>query len=304
VRQYYQRMVEAATRLALRSSTKTAYASLQRTMLHGMGELVISPLSPLSENELCLLALWYARGHKLTSLQPFLAAVRNYHIASGWGELPKSHLFTAVMAGLHNARPDGTALPRKVLPFHTLLNMRVVLNVATAKGAMLWCAFCLAFFGCLRVSEFTNGHLRVCDVRVTEKCVELTIVLSKTSSVPQVVRMATRADSCCPRVAWLDWLQFRPSAKVGIGTDAPAFTISNEPLTAAQFNRELRAALKDVGVDPTGYGSHSLRRGCATAMHKAGISAFDIMAHGRWKSLAFLGYIDDETPIVWKPVAF
>ena len=48
-----------------------------------------------------------------------------------------------------------------------------------------------------------------------------------------------------------------------------------------------------IGVDPKGYGSHSMRRGAATAASEAHVKMHVIKRHGRWKSDAVYMYIDD-----------
>ena len=49
--------------------------------------------------------------------------------------------------------------------------------------------------------------------------------------------------------------------------------------------------VRNIGVDPKPYGSHSLRRGGATAAAHAGIEAYVIAHHGNWKSSAVFAYM-------------
>jgi site-specific recombinase XerD len=60
-------------------------------------------------------------------------------------------------------------------------------------------------------------------------------------------------------------------------------------------NHILKNALSAIGVDATEYGSHSLRKGGATAMAKANIEERLIRRHGRWLSDAVHVYITDST---------
>ena len=58
-------------------------------------------------------------------------------------------------------------------------------------------------------------------------------------------------------------------------------------------NKIVKAALKRIGVDPERYGSHSARRGGATAAAAQGIAMHLLKRHGRWKSDAVYAYISD-----------
>ena len=51
--------------------------------------------------------------------------------------------------------------------------------------------------------------------------------------------------------------------------------------------------VKSVGLDPALYGSHSLRRGGASAAANAGVVSHVIARHGDWKSDAVFLYITD-----------
>ena len=58
----------------------------------------------------------------------------------------------------------------------------------------------------------------------------------------------------------------------------------NVPLCYNTALRDLRKCLTKVGIDPTGFGEHSGRRGGTTAAASAGASIDELMLQGRWKS--------------------
>ena len=61
----------------------------------------------------------------------------------------------------------------------------------------------------------------------------------------------------------------------------------------------------DIGLDPTKYGTHSGRRGGATAAVEAGVEDELIMQQGRWRSkMAFNRYICDELELRQRAAAF
>ena len=58
----------------------------------------------------------------------------------------------------------------------------------------------------------------------------------------------------------------------------------------------LRAVVEDLGLGILGYtkdeiGTHSLRSGCAMALHLAGVPVYMMTVIGRWSSEAFMVYI-------------
>ena len=93
----------------------------------------------------------------------------------------------------------------------------------------------------------------------------------------------------------------------GQTAETPAFPRSagiHNPLSKREVaqivrNRVLQwANLRKVAINATAYAGHSLRRGGATAMAEAGISGREIQRQGRWKSEAFMRYIEaSETTI-------
>ena len=48
--------------------------------------------------------------------------------------------------------------------------------------------------------------------------------------------------------------------------------------------RDLRSVLSLIGIDPSGYGEHSGRRGGTTAAAAKGASLNELMIQGRWRS--------------------
>ena len=60
-----------------------------------------------------------------------------------------------------------------------------------------------------------------------------------------------------------------------------------DPLTPLSYNtalRDLRSALSTIGIDPSGYGEHSGRRGGTTAAAAKGATVNELMIQGRWRS--------------------
>jgi len=62
-------------------------------------------------------------------------------------------------------------------------------------------------------------------------------------------------------------------------------------LSYSAYVKGVKAMAAFAGFDPARFGSHSIRIGGATVLAAAGLPNHYIMKLGRWKSLAFLGYI-------------
>lgn len=70
-------------------------------------------------------------------------------------------------------------------------------------------------------------------------------------------------------------------------------TKKGEKLSKATPAKEIKAKLKEIGVDPKCYSSHSARRGGCTAALAAGVEKHVAARHGNWKSDAIFLYVVD-----------
>ena len=61
-------------------------------------------------------------------------------------------------------------------------------------------------------------------------------------------------------------------------------TVLDSALSYNTALRDLRRCLSKIGVDPSGYGEHSGRRGGTTAAAAAGASIDELMLQGRWST--------------------
>ena len=71
-----------------------------------------------------------------------------------------------------------------------------------------WCMFIFAFFGLLRVSEYTGGSLHQSDVVATRAGVSLWLPFHKTSSTPVRIEISRRSDCLCPVRAYRRYCAF------------------------------------------------------------------------------------------------
>ena len=156
--------------------------------------------------------------------------------------------------------------------------------------------FVLMFLGFLREDEVTSLMFPDIWVGMMEGVVEevLFIRVRKSKTDPgrngcTVVLVSCAHSVLCP-VRW-----FRLHCRVrrsrthvfhAVGPDAL-------PLARSTPNSLLKKWLGVIGVDPKLYGSHSLRRGGATAAAALAVRVHILKRHGRWASDAVYLYIQD-----------
>ena len=225
----------------------------------------------------------------------FVSAVQHYALECGHPALPRGHTYRSVRAGLDNWYGDTNfSQPKQGITIDDLCEFRSHLVASDFADARDWCACLFAFYGLLRVREYTCGGLRVMDVASHHWGVSLTIPFSKTSLVPTTIDIIRRDDQLCPLVALRSYLALVPA-----GVHAPhlpfflASPLSSSPLLDTQFIRRVRTLVRTaLHRDPRSYSGHSFRRGGTTALLLAGVPEATIASHGRWKSLAYRGYLD------------
>lgn len=118
-----------------------------------------------------------------------------------------------------------------------------------------------------------------------------------------VILAANNADpALCPVRRILDYLRARTAAGVQsaflfpkndgnqMSTSTPCGIVQRAVAAANQQAADVDGVHEKWGAPET-YGSHSLRRGGVTEARRNGVDMLDIQRHGRWKSLAVLGYV-------------
>ena len=93
-------------------------------------------------------------------------------------------------------------------------------------------------------------------------------------------------DTLCPVAAVLSYLSVRPSRP------GPLFIYQDgRPLSQADLVAAVRQALAAEGFDMSRFNGHSFRIGAATTAAQVGIPDSVIQTLGRWKSSAFMTYV-------------
>jgi hypothetical protein len=213
----------------------------------------------------------------------------------GHPPLPRGRTFDRVKAGLANWFGDTNFTePAKAITASDLRLIRASIDLTTFADARDWCACLFAFFGLLRIKEYTCAGLLSQHVAIEPWGISLTIPFSKTMLIPTAVAIIRRNDDLCPVVAYRAYTALLPRSSRN--REQPFFLQhphSHTPLSDATFIRHVRRWIRLVlHQDSDDYSGHSFRRGGTTAMQLAGVPEATIAAHGRWKSLAYRSYFD------------
>ena len=198
-----------------------------------------------------------------------------------------------------------TQPPRVRLPI-TLSIMQSMKRLLLQKppsydNVLIWAACCLAFFGFLRVSEFTvpaqsqydpSTHLSISDVSIDNKdhpqLLRIRIKQSKTDPFRQGVDiyLGRTGEGICPIKGILPYLAQRGSHP------GPLFLFQDgRMLTRHLFSMAVDELLTELHMDKRLYNTHSFRIGAATSAIQANIPDIHVQMLGRWKSEAYKRYV-------------
>lgn len=190
---------------------------------------------------------------------------------------------------------------RAPITYNILINICNTLPiVCTTKyeSLLFKAAFCLAYFGLLRVGELvyttyrqTDQALNFNDIHLSKDLTSVIVCIrkSKTNQVgrPVFLKLPSEAGpDICPVQALSAFVHIRPPQQGLLFVHA-----DSRPLTRYQFNAVLAKVIKHLGLPVSQFKSHSFRIGRATSLAMLGVSD-DVIKHvGRWSSSAFIKYI-------------
>ena len=239
--------------------------------------------------------LFYTKGLAPSSISTYIAAVRSFHIDMGAPDptLGATRL-ARLLRGVRRTR-SSPRLPRLPISNRLMHILYRALSSPSFDHVMFWAACCTAFFGFLRVSEFTctgtfrpSHHISLLDLQYDNAGhFRLHLKSSKTDPFREgcTIVLGPSGGPICPVQALLRYLAIRGPSP------GPLFVRCNgSPLTPALVNSWLHSLLLSAGVSGN-YSSHSFRIGAATSAALAGIPDHLIKTLGRWSSDAYLRYI-------------
>ena len=257
------------------------------------------PVWPLNEYRLEIFVTSLSKSIAVKSIKVYLCGIQAHARLQGYGN-PISGMvrLSELLRGIRRTQGD-TFLRRPRLPVTPALLRRLMHGIRASHSVrdsrMLVAAVTLAFFGLLRVSEYTcptvrcfdrNTNLLVGDISLdpSGRLVRVKIKASKTDPFRQggEVRVGATGTDICPVRAVREYVESRQRSL------GPAFVFENGRFLTRSY---LSALLHRCLGQQVSINTHSFRIGGASAMAAAGIPAYLIQILGRWKSDAFLAYI-------------
>ena len=237
------------------------------------------------------------------TLKVYLAAIRLEHLERGFSDPTNDEILHLVCRGIRRLQGDGNSRSRCPITINLLHMLKTQLSGSVLytplEQRLLWAAFSLAFYGFMRVSEFTSPSsannfsppgLHWSDVELLSSSVSLTLRQSKTDPFRKGQRITITATntSTCPVRALHRYANLIPQAN----RCGPLFNGGRfAPLSRVQVTSAIRQLLQGTDVIQSHYSSHSFRIGAATTAAAAGLPATLIKALGRWKSNAYETYV-------------
>ena len=253
---------------------------------------------PPKEQTLILFATHIASYSSHSDVKVHLSAIKHHSIIQGhhipFRDFEKLYL---LLRGIKRAQGPSYSLPKR-LPITPHLLKIIQQNLFNSSRLfedklMLWAAITTAFFGFLRISEYTASRktqydptttLLFTDITIRNDSAHLHLKTSKTDPFRHgvTVRIQANNTTLCPINALRLYLANHPYPH------GPLFTFRNGTfLTRADINKTLR----DTSDGAINISSHSLHIGAASTAAAMGCPKYLIQSMGRWSSDCFRRYI-------------
>ena len=253
---------------------------------------------PPTEQILILFSTHLATFSSHSNVKLHMAAIKHHSIVLGQNVLFRDFdRLYLVIRGIKRTQGRSHSLPKR-LPITPSLLRIINQNLFNSSRLfedkiMLWAALTTAFFGFLRISEYTTFRktkfdqattLMLTDVRIRNDSVRLHLKTSKTDPFRQGVTVRIQANNTflCPVNALRHYIASHPNPR------GPLFIFRNGSfLTRSDIN----ALLKSTTNGAANVSSHSLRIGAASTAAAMGCPKYLIQSMGRWSSDCFRRYI-------------
>ena len=295
------------------SSYNTAARMLQKCEL----ETGSSMGFPLAESQVLIFIAWMIeRGLAASTMDSYLAGIRQTHLASGENlPLLRTPLIKQILEGKKHLDSIDKRLHLKPVRLPVTPDVMKLLKGEIKDSGLdpelkllLWSVATLAFSGAFRIHEllarkessfdpiFTllSTDLSLKTLRINKDEVQILQVRIKSEKADRVgadtiVDVYQSGGPLCPVKAFNKWNLLRKNW----GDELPAFMDrSGKPLTGAKLNTYLKKFLgKYFDYKKGGISCHSFRAGITSLVANLGFAEQEIQALGRWSSQAYNAYI-------------
>jgi hypothetical protein len=287
---------------ALKGNTKRTYTSAQTRFLK-FCELYSLSSMPVTEETLILyISYLFEEGLTASTIRVYLSAVRSLHVFAGIAYPTDLLRVKLALKGAVRNTPQ----PIRKLPITISILRKLLTHIKPRfDRVLLTAALTLAFFGCLRLSEFcvpdsttfsSRLHLCLSDAILDPKNKTLTLFLrrSKTDTDNAGVSIYIGCSNdvhCCAYCSMRAYLIFRNSIMDDAG-DSPLFVVpGGRVLYKSYMVSTTRLLLSMSGYNPSLYSGHSFRAGAATTAGDSNFRDWEVKMLGRWSSNAYNVYL-------------
>lgn len=284
--------------MALAPKTTSSYSSAYNRYTDFCSRHQLSPL-PLCEDTLILYITDLSTTNAHSTTKVHLAAISYFATRHGYPtDFKPFRKLYLLSRGIK--RSQGSRFRKKkrdaVTPsmLHDIHHQLFSSSTIYEDKLMIWAALLTAFFGFLRVSEYTSLRKMSFDPSTTLLLSDIThidndhasilIKASKTDPFRKGVTITLAANNTilCPIAALLHYLHHHPTLS------GPLFTYTNRRYLT---RRDLNTILRKYSTNQLTLSSHSLRIGAASTAAAMGCPRYMIQGMGRWSSDCFRDYI-------------
>ncbi|KAK3270336.1 hypothetical protein CYMTET_21257 [Cymbomonas tetramitiformis] len=275
----------------------------------------LEPLLPATDRTLCMFITYCSWFVQPDTIKNYLAGVRQLHLQRGheWVPVAARHAVAATLQGVKRCwgRP-----PRPVMPLtlSDLAKMAALISSHVLGQEALWAAILVGFFGLFRKDNLTTGKAGAWNTRGA--LVRDDVLFHEDGSVVWIRVRHSKTIQCGERHHWVPLravpgsllcpvralmrLMERTAGRPG---DSALFVMEKVtgrlatvvPMTHDALVTGIKSLAERVGLDPSSYAGHSLRRGGVTAAMRLDVASIYIKMQGDWKSGCFERYCELDT---------
>ena len=281
----------------LRTTTRKTYSSAQKSYMKFCDDYNLLALPCSEDTVLLFIAYLHSTGCKGSTIRVYLSAVRSLHVEEGYGN-PMDNYLRVKQALRASDRISPNPTRKMPITLDILSKMHSLIGSST-RDKMIWAAFTLSFFGCLRAAEVTisdkfRPSADLCREDVTfidnidDPFMSIHIKTSKTdkTSLGFNVIVACVPHTACAYCAMSTYLSTQK-----LSSKDALFQSNGTHLTRTLFQKLVKLYISALGYSSTNYSGHSFRSGCATSAAAAGMLDWEIKLLGRWASDTYQRYI-------------
>lgn len=260
---------------------------------------------PPSIDTIALFIAWLSlQGLKDSTARLYINAIGFQCKIRGCNDISRNFVVQKALEGLkRSVRRNSLRLPITQVLLKGILGALQNVCSNEYETRLFTAAYCLAFFGFLRVSELvatnrsnTGFVIMKSDIIIDGSGESLLLVIRHSKNDQHghgaQLKLCRTGTQICPVLSVQRFLLQRPFI------NGPLLChLDGAPLTRYQFSAILKRCLSRLGLQYDRYTSHSFRIGAATAAAVAGYPPDVIQRAGRWRSDAYHIYIRPDSVI-------